>query len=297
MTLISSVAVAAVTTNVRRMFNTGVTRAPQTYQELATVIPSTGAGEIFNFMTTSMTMREWIGERVVTQLKAKDFEIRNREYEATLEVPRSKIEDDQLGQYGMEAQMLGDAAGRLPEVLVYDLIKAGFTTNGYDGQFHFDTDHPVGSGTKSNKGTTALAADGVAYSAARAGMMSLTDDNGVPQNIVPDTLLVGPSLEGVARQLLQSPTVATGGQNIWQGTAKLIVSPYITDATDWFLFDTSKPIKPYIVTERLGAEISQQTDSSSDAVFHYSRYRYGARRRVGAGYALWQLAFGASVAG
>jgi phage major head subunit gpT-like protein len=39
--------------------------------------------------------------------------------------------------------MLGRAAAALPQQMVFDQLKAGFSTNCWDGQFFFDTDHPI----------------------------------------------------------------------------------------------------------------------------------------------------------
>jgi phage major head subunit gpT-like protein len=38
---------------------------------------------------------------------------------------------------------MGQAAVRHPEELVFSLLASGFTTACYDGQFFFDSDHPV----------------------------------------------------------------------------------------------------------------------------------------------------------
>jgi len=43
-------------------------------------------------------------------------------------------------------QELGRAAGEHPDQLIFALLAAGFASNCYDGQFFFDTDHPVGDG-------------------------------------------------------------------------------------------------------------------------------------------------------
>jgi phage major head subunit gpT-like protein len=39
---------------------------------------------------------------------------------------------------------MGRSAAELPDELVFGLLKAGFTTPCYDGQYFFDADHPVG---------------------------------------------------------------------------------------------------------------------------------------------------------
>jgi phage major head subunit gpT-like protein len=76
------------------------------------------------------------------------------------------------------------------------------------------------------------------YGAARAAMRSIKTDGGLPFGALVDPastyLVVPPSLEEVARQLLHSEfMVGTGGSasvptsNIWKGSAQLIVSEYL----------------------------------------------------------------------
>lgn len=38
---------------------------------------------------------------------------------------------------------MGQATRRHPEELIFGLLASGFAANCYDGQFFFDTDHPV----------------------------------------------------------------------------------------------------------------------------------------------------------
>jgi phage major head subunit gpT-like protein len=65
------------------------------------------------------------------------------------------------------------------------------------------------------------------YEAARAAMGALTDDSGQPLGIVPDLLVVGTSLEGAGRRLLKRSVQAAGATNEWEGSADLLVSPYL----------------------------------------------------------------------
>lgn len=71
--------------------------------------------------------------------------------------------------------------------------------------------------------------DSTYYAAARAAMMSLKDADGKPLGIRPNLLVVPPTLEGDARQILNAQFVigdgTAGGSktNIWQGTATLLV--------------------------------------------------------------------------
>jgi phage major head subunit gpT-like protein len=67
------------------------------------------------------------------------------------------------------------------------------------------------------------------YTAARVALQSLKSDSGKPLNIKPDTLLVGPSLESAARELLKNERTDAGATNKWYGTAELIVWPLLAE--------------------------------------------------------------------
>src|SRR5690606_13198076 len=72
-----------------------------------------------------------------------DFTIKNRTFENTVGVPREAIEDDTFGVFSPLMAQLGQDAANHPAELVYALLAAGFSAKCYDGQFFFDTDHPV----------------------------------------------------------------------------------------------------------------------------------------------------------
>jgi phage major head subunit gpT-like protein len=59
-------------------------------------------------------------------------------------VPRDDIEDDQWGVYGPLMEEMGRAAATFPDETLFGLLNAGFSTKCFDGQYFFDTDHPVG---------------------------------------------------------------------------------------------------------------------------------------------------------
>jgi len=247
-------------------------------------------------------MREWIGDKVVKVLEAFKYTIVNRSFEATVAVKRDDIEDDNLGIYGPQAQQAGWSAKQLPDELVFELINGGFKNDCYDGQYFFDTDHPVGDTSVSNKGTAALTASTQAeviatYGAARTAMMSQKDEEGRPLNIVPDTLLVPPALEAVALTIMNNERLEDGKANPYKGTATVVVGTRLSSSTAWFLLDTSKPIKPFIYQERKAPVFVSQTGEENDDVFMRGEFKFGAEARANAGYGLWQLAYGSTGAG
>lgn len=124
-------------------FNTGVDAVEHTWSKIAMLVPSFGRSEIYPWVKNLPGTREWIGERYIHQLEATGFEVVNRTFEDTYGVRRTDIEDDRLGIYRPAFQMLGEAAAETPDELVWSLLPDGFDTVTWDGQYFFDTDHPV----------------------------------------------------------------------------------------------------------------------------------------------------------
>jgi phage major head subunit gpT-like protein len=58
-------------------------------------------------------------------------------------------------------------------------------------------------------------------------MMAFKSDEGRPLGIMPNLLIVPPSLESNARTVVGMQTVATGGANPWYNTAQIIVCPWL----------------------------------------------------------------------
>ena len=116
---------------------------PQLKDKVAKTIKSSTSSNVYGWLKGLSGMREWLGDRVVDNLSEAEYQLVNKHFEKTIGVDRNHIEDDNLGIYSDSFQLLGDGAARLPEELVWGLLKAGFATNCWDGQFFFDTDHPI----------------------------------------------------------------------------------------------------------------------------------------------------------
>jgi phage major head subunit gpT-like protein len=125
-------------------FKNGWALAKPQWQEIAMLVPSSTAEEKYAWLGMTTRFREWLGERQYQNLKQHDYTIKNKTFENTVEVPREHIEDDQYGIYAPLASQLGMDAQLHPDELVFALLQAGFASLCYDGQFFFDTDHPVG---------------------------------------------------------------------------------------------------------------------------------------------------------
>ena len=126
--------------------------APTMWETVAMRAPSSGRSVDYKWLGDFPIMQEWVGERAIKDLSAFSYEIVNKNYEATIEVDRDDIEDDQIGVYTPMVQGLGAAAKQHRDILVFGLLAVGFSTLCYDGQYFFDTDHPVAGASVSNFG-------------------------------------------------------------------------------------------------------------------------------------------------
>ena len=262
------------------------------YGKLATTVPSSARQENYGWLGQWPRIREWIGDRQVQNLSLYTYAIVNKDFETTVSVPRNDIEDDQFGVFTPMMREMGFAAKVHPDELIFQLLAAGFSNFCYDGQYFFDVDHPVGSGTVSNmqagagtpwylldtsrslkplifqkrkdykftpfvrdedpnvfwKKEYVYGADGRSnagygfwqmafgsklaltkdnFAAAKAGMSSLQSDQGRPLGIRPTLLVVGPSLEQAALDLIKAERNAAGATNTLQNSVDILVSPYL----------------------------------------------------------------------
>lgn len=141
--IINTAGLSALFTSFNAAFKSGFDGAPTDYEKVASIIPSSSESNLYGFLGQFPKMREWVGDRVLKDLTAFNYTITNKSFESTVEVPRPKIEDDQYGVFTTIMQDLGYTAKVHPDEIVFDLAAHGASQLCYDGQFFFDTDHPV----------------------------------------------------------------------------------------------------------------------------------------------------------
>ena len=275
-------------------FREGYGQAPADHERFTMVVNSMTSTEEYAFLGQWPGLKEWVGERVLRGIADHEYSIKNKKFESTIEVDRDKIEDDQYGVYGPMFREAGYASAAHPCELVYAALKDGFSELCYDGQFFFDTDHPVAGGVQSNMeaGGAGLpwflidtrrmlkpiihqvrrpynltrmddledenvfmrdqflyGVDGrcnvgyglwqlawgtkqpftaTRYKKARAAMLAFKADEGRPLGISPNLLVVPPTAEEEAREVLMAERDAAGATNVWRGSAEFIVSPWLS---------------------------------------------------------------------
>lgn len=269
-----------------------------TWNRVAMEVPSTAASENYGWLGQMPRIREWIGDRQYKSLDSFGYQIRNRTFESTVSIPREQIEDDSWGVFKPVVQEMGRSVGAFPDELTWPMLTAGFSSLCFDGQYFFDTDHPVkdaagveqsvsnmqagasapwflldttravkplvfqkrrafdfiaktdpktsdrvfasnefvyGTDGRCNAGYglwqlafgSKAALNSANFRAARQAMLSLKGDYGRPLGVTPNLLVVGPSNEGVARDLVFAEKLANGASNTDYKIVDLLVVPWL----------------------------------------------------------------------
>lgn len=279
-------------------FFEGYNGAQTHWQEVATKVPSTARSESYAWLGSVPRLREMKGERIPKKLLEHTYSITNVEYEASIEVSHRDLKDDQTGQYGIQAKSIGESAKVFPDELVFEtLIPNGDSELCYDGQYFFDTDHPIGEtgATQSNKITTALSA--TSFNTARTMLRKMKDDFGRPTiNRNLDLLLVVPSdLENTAETILEAERDANGATNTLKGKARILVADWLADTNNWYLLNVAGVIKPFVVQEREFIPF-EALEEGSESNFMRKKNYYGTYWVGNAGYGLYQKAVASIVA-
>jgi phage major head subunit gpT-like protein len=148
--IINADALARVYTGFSAVFNNAFQGTETWYEQVAMTVPAKTRIMDYKFLLEFPTVREWIGDRQINALEPRAYQVETKDWEATIEIERNDVEDEQLGLYNPIIAAMAEEAKRHPEKLIAELLKNGTTSLCYDGQNFFDTAHPVGSNTVSN---------------------------------------------------------------------------------------------------------------------------------------------------
>lgn len=274
----------------------------QTYfQDLATRIVSNARSETYRWLGTVPQLREWGNGRLAKGLRTESYSVENLKYEATLEVDRDELADDQTGQIRVRVGELAERAATHKDFLVSQLLingeSAGF--EGYDGVPFFSDSHVSGaSGSQDNKlvsnvaDLTAVTAEEFRASLRGAieSMLAFRDDQGQPMSIAASGLhcVVPPSLYFAALEAISS-TVVNSTSNALEGAARVIALPWLTDSSKWYLVKNNGVVRPFIFQDREPIEFDALAEDSEES-FKREKLLFGVRARYRMAYGYWQFA-------
>lgn len=147
MALTQAQIVEALTVGASSAFVEGLSVTTPTWNKIATKVGSTGSAENYGWLKDLPGIKEWVGARMLVELGSHGYQIPNKTYEASIVIKREDLEDDAIGKYGVISNGWGRKIGLFPDQNCYGLLKNGFSTLCFDGQYFFDTDHPFETAT------------------------------------------------------------------------------------------------------------------------------------------------------
>ncbi len=253
-------------------------------KQLATIVTSNDLSEKYVWLGNFPNMKEWVGDRDVEALQDFGYSLENKLYEATVTVPRLHIEYDKVGLYKPAIEQMAQNCKLFGSELVATVLLAGTTGLCYDGKTFFATDHAVGTDTYANKSEGVLNSDNVI--AGITFMGSIKNAKGKTLRVKPNLLVCGPANLANVVTTLSKEYKAGGETNITYKMLDYLILPEIT-GMDWYILDTSKPLKPFILQVAKDAE----WDASDDDKFMKDHALFGAKSFMNAGYGLWQLGY------
>lgn len=251
---------------------------------LATQYTSTTASNHYAFMEAMGGWSEWNGARQFKDVASQQFEVKNKDYECSIKMPKNQLEDDQIGMYVDLVPSMVNGWSKKQESLIMSVLTSNPTA--YDGTALFSTSRTYGDNTINNTTTSALST--TTFSAARIAMMSYKDHNDEPLAVMPNVLVVGPKLEKTAYDIVRNYFLTDGAtssvavENFYRTLGvQIIVSPYLVGSYDdyWFLADTTDLIKGVLLQIR---EVPSPILSNAQEVARSKTIDYMADGRMAA---------------
>ena len=287
MPVVTSDFLSAMYTNLKAVYLNSFEAAEnaEQWQRLVMEVPSSTLTETYEWLGSVPKMREWVDERLLGDLSEETFSLTNKHYEGTVAVDRNALDDNRLGMILPRVRQLAMEAARYPRELVMDKIIAGTTDTGYDGKALYASDHTGGDNLLAGNGVTVanLQTD---LTAVFAAMREFTDDHSRPMNITPDLVVVPAELEFPMRTALNAALISTT-TNVYQGICDIMVAPELTDATDWYAFNTKGAMKALIYQNRKAPEFVALDAADDYANFMRRELLYGVDARCAVGVGIW----------
>ena len=274
---------------------------PTYYQDLATRIVSTSDKESYRWLGTVPKMREWGTGRIAQGLRTESYSVENLKYEATIEVDRDEISDDQTGQIRLRVGELAARAATHKDYLIAQLLINGEAGGyeSYDGVPFFSENHESGdSGQQSNLLTHNVTVTNdptveefkAALKLAISSMIRFKDDQGEPMHQTATGLyvVVPPNLYLTALEVV-SAALIDNVSNVLKGAGKVISMPHLSDQSKWYLLKTDTAVRPFIFQDREPVEFGALTENADEG-FKREKFLFGVRARYRMAYGYWQNA-------
>lgn len=266
-----------------------------------------------DILETMPIIRKWVGPKEFAGIRASYLRAVIEAWERSIEIDRLDFTADKMGMIAKRLSAFAGATARdYDKICTDELLRNSIC---YDGVALFSTAHPRGpNGTnQSNVTNSAFAVD--TLEAAMVAGASLRDQNGESLGVAYDTLMVGPKLAKLARELTQSTerVIAVNASGVESGTRvaattipnkagleiygggmlTLVINPRLVGDYDdhWYLQDTQLGPRPLHLYELRAPELIDQADMEDEARFNLDKLRWSIEADVVPAPGAWQTAY------
>ena len=289
--------------------------------KLSIEFDSNSAVEDYAWLGTPGGLKEVKGEKKAETPAEYFYQLRNREFEGGLNIPRKDIERDKTNQIMAQVGDFGTrCAGHWMELLSALQLAGDGTSLGtcYDGKNFFSATHGERkSGTQKNLLTSSTISElsivlKTAPTPAEAikailgvitHMLAIKDDQGYPMNSNAREFLVmtAPALWKWLVPAISNATISSGDTNTIMSlkadgfNISLTANPLLDYTEEFDVYRTDAPLKPFIRQSEIPLEIDVLGPGSE----HYrlnNQMKVGGYTRRAVGYGRWQYAAHATLA-
>lgn len=213
-------------------------------------------------------------------------------YGLKFRVTREAMEDDQYAMLGSkQTANLAKSVRATQDILGASIFNNGFTSTvgAPDSVPLYSTSHPlIGGGVYANRPSTNAALSLTSLQAAINTMLLTLDDRSIITSYAPTKLIVPPSLQFLAQQLMQTPRVLGSNNNdvnVIMGRFQVEVWERLSSPTAWFLQCDNADNGLVWYNKRVPEFKSYTDNNTEDAIF-------GTSFRCSAGQENWRGNYG-----
>lgn len=282
--------------------------------QISMLFQSNQDSETYAWLGQTPGMREWLGGRHAKAFQTDGITIRNKHFEATLEVALRDKRLDKTGQLLVRIQELALRTNAHWATLLSQLIEQGEAEFGYDGHYFFDTQHKEGlSKAQSNLLSIPLSSlpldpseRGVATAPSAKAMKTLIlkgvqailgfkDDQNEPmnENASQFLVMVPTSLMDVTHAAIASPVLSGAETNELALSHNFRIDYVVNARLSWTnklaIFRTDGAVAPFIRQEETPVQLKAVAEGS-ELEFNEDKHRYGVDTWRNVGYGYWQKA-------
>lgn len=203
--------------------------------------------------------------------------------------------DDKYGVMARLAGELGRSARFTAELYGHDVLNNAFSSTKYAGRDTlalFSTVHPIvgiPGLTKANTPAVAVDLSTAALEAAVQNFESQIDDRGMPIDLRPQRLIIGPTNRLLAKRLLRTTQYPGTNLNdintlVDEGISD-VTAHYLSDDDAWFLFAGPDQVEVRFYWREM-PDTKTWDDDNADATFHKIRQRHSV------GHSDWRGTYG-----